>query len=49
MIGAFQCFSVKRNQNEAAPEEAGLGPKEPRGLVTVVEVNDDERDDELES
>ncbi|KAI1450254.1 MFS general substrate transporter [Annulohypoxylon stygium] len=48
IIGAFQCFSVKRTQNESAPEEARLGPKEPRGLVTVVEVND-EGDDEFES
>ncbi|KAI2469406.1 MFS general substrate transporter [Annulohypoxylon bovei var. microspora] len=42
VIGAFQSFSVKRKQNETAPEEVGMGAKDSRGTVTIVEVNEDE-------
>ncbi|KAL7627532.1 hypothetical protein AAE478_001725 [Parahypoxylon ruwenzoriense] len=40
MIGAFQCFSVKRDRKEDASEEAGE-TTEDHGIVTATEVNHD--------
>ncbi|KAI1409661.1 MFS general substrate transporter [Hypoxylon sp. FL1857] len=42
VIGAIQCFSVKRDRNEADPDEAGTKIKEHRSTVMVAEVNEDE-------
>ncbi|KAI0014372.1 MFS general substrate transporter [Xylariaceae sp. FL0662B] len=41
MLGAIQCFSVKRDRKEGISEEAGVDTKDTPGRVTVVEVEEE--------
>ncbi|OTB08121.1 hypothetical protein M426DRAFT_317224 [Hypoxylon sp. CI-4A] len=45
VIGAFQCFSVKRDRRELSPEEAGMKTKEHRATVTIIETNEEEEEE----
>ncbi|KAI1142314.1 MFS general substrate transporter [Hypoxylon sp. FL0543] len=42
VIGAIQCFSVKRDRNEVDSEETGFKIEEHRGTVTVAAINEDQ-------
>ncbi|KAI1083497.1 MFS general substrate transporter [Whalleya microplaca] len=48
VIGAFQCFMVKRDRNQETSEEAEIDAKDTYGAVTIIEV-DEGTEDETDS